>query len=101
MSLAKLIAHNLYNNKWIFKIDDEFGGRGHASFNTDNIKFITNLRKQKKIEINDSVIEKLIEVLQKQVPRKVKIACPGLYKTWKEYIEAFCTIGGVIEAAPS
>ena len=101
MSLAKLIAHNLYVSKWIFKIDDEFNGRGHASFITDNVKFIAELRKQKKIDINDNVIENLIEVLQKQVPKKAKIACPSLYKTWKEYIDAFCTAGGVIEAAPS
>jgi len=45
MSLAKLIAHNLYVSKWIFKIDDEFAGRGHASFVTDNIKFVSELRK--------------------------------------------------------
>jgi len=26
LSLAKLIAHNLYVNTWVFKIDDEFNG---------------------------------------------------------------------------
>lgn len=89
MSLAKLIAHNLYVSKWLFKIDDEFAGRGHASFVTDNIKFITELRKKKKIDINDSVIERLIEVLQKLVPKRVKIACPGLYRNWSEYVQTF------------
>ena len=29
--LTKLIAHHLYINTWIFKIDNEFNGRGHAS----------------------------------------------------------------------
>jgi hypothetical protein len=38
LSLAKLIANNLYVSTWIFKIDDEFGGRGHASLNIENIK---------------------------------------------------------------
>mmetsp|Transcript_36645 Transcript_36645/g.36256 ORF Transcript_36645/g.36256 Transcript_36645/m.36256 type:complete len:261 (+) Transcript_36645:953-1735(+) len=101
MSLAKLIAHNLYVSKWIFKIDDEFGGRGHASFITDNVKFITELRKKKKVEINDAVIEKLIGVLQRLVPKRVKIACPSLFQSWGEYIQTFCESGGVIEAAPS
>lgn len=82
-------------------LDDEFGGRGHASFSTDNVKFIQELRKKKKIEINDTVIERLIEVLQNLVPKRAKIACLGLYKNWNEYIHAFCTIGGVIEATPS
>jgi hypothetical protein len=89
MSLAKLIAHNLYVSKWIFKIDDEFSGRGHASFVTDNVKFIAELRKQKKVDINDAVIEKLIEMLQRLVPKRVKIAFPSLYRTWGEYIDTF------------
>jgi hypothetical protein len=52
MSLAKLIAHNLYVNTWIFKIDDEFNGRGHSSLNVESIKAISELRK-KKTDITD------------------------------------------------
>ena len=35
LSLAKLIANNLYVHTWLFKIDDEFNGRGHAYLNID------------------------------------------------------------------
>jgi len=35
LSLAKLIVNNLYVSTWIFKIDDEFGARGHASFSIE------------------------------------------------------------------
>lgn len=38
LSLAKLIANNLYVTTWIFKIDDEYNGRGHAYINIDTIK---------------------------------------------------------------
>ena len=38
LSLAKLIAHNLYVPMWMFKIDDEVNGRGHAYLNMDHIK---------------------------------------------------------------
>lgn len=62
MSLAKLIAHNLYVSTWIFKIDDEFNGRGHASFNIDHIKYLIELRK-KKSEINEEVIDKIVNLL--------------------------------------
>jgi len=44
MSLSKLIAHNLYVSTWIFKIDDEFNGRGHASFSIEHIKYFNELR---------------------------------------------------------
>jgi hypothetical protein len=36
--LARLIATNLYVTTWLFKIDDEFNGRGHAYLNVDHIK---------------------------------------------------------------
>jgi hypothetical protein len=36
-SLAHLIAHNLDVPKWIFKVDDEFGGRGHAHMLTADL----------------------------------------------------------------
>ena len=98
-SLAKLIAHNLNVNTWVFKIDDEFNGRGHASLSVENIKPVIELRK-KKIEITESLVERLLDVVKKVLPRKVKIAMPSLYHSWNEYMEAFCKVGGVIEAAP-
>jgi len=94
-----LIAHNLYINTWIFKIDDEFNGRGHASLNVESVKTIMELRK-KKVEMTESIIRKLEEVIKKIVPKKAKIAQPTLFKNWESYINQFCKKGGVIEAAP-
>ena len=45
--LTKLVATNIYINTWIFKIDDEFNGRGHASLAVDSIKTVMELRKRK------------------------------------------------------
>ena len=56
MSLARLIANNLYVNKWLFKIDDEFNGRGHAYINIDQVKALTNLKK-KPMQVGDALIE--------------------------------------------
>lgn len=46
LSLAKLILANLYVQTWIFKVDDEFGGRGTAYLNLDHVKPLANLRKK-------------------------------------------------------
>ena len=34
------------------------------------------------------------------LPKKVKIAQAGLYRSWEIYIQRFCRVGGVIESAP-
>ena len=35
IALARLIINNLDVNVWIFKIDDEFGARGHAMLDVE------------------------------------------------------------------
>ena len=98
--MAKLVANNLYVNTWVFKIDDEFNGRGHAFLSIDNIKQLSDLRK-KQLEVNEDLVDKIINILSKFLPKKVKLAQPRLYINWGEFLDAFCRGGGVIEAAPT
>ena len=68
MSLSRLIAHNLFVNTWVFKVDDEFNGRGQASLNVETIKTIMELRK-KKVEMTHQQLPKLL-LLLKQLKKK-------------------------------
>ena len=97
--LTRLIAENIYVNTWIFKIDDEHNGRGHASLAVDGIKTVVELRKHK-VQMTEAIQRKLQEVMEKIVPKKAKIAQSGLYRSWDAYITRFCKVGGVIEATP-
>lgn len=83
--LTKLIASNLYINSWIFKIDDEFNGRGHASIDVFQIKTITELRKRR-VEMTEGIVQKLKEVMIKTVPKKASIAQKSLYRTWEDFL---------------
>lgn len=87
-------------NVWIFKINDEFNGRGHASLDVEQVRTVVELRR-KKVEMTLAVIQRLQEVITKILPRKAKIAQPTLFKNWDAYMAEFCKVGGVIEAAPS
>lgn len=60
-------------NTWIFKIDDEFNGRGHAFLLVDNIKALSDIRR-KQVEINEELVDRIINILTKQLPKKVKMA---------------------------
>jgi hypothetical protein len=42
-----------------------------------------------------------MSILAKYLPKKVKIAMTRLYNKWEDYLDAFCRVGGVIEAAPT
>jgi hypothetical protein len=56
--LTKLIADNLFINTWIFKMDTEYNGRGHASLQVDQIKTIVELRKTK-VDMTRPIMNKL------------------------------------------
>jgi hypothetical protein len=78
LSLAKLIVGNLYVQTWVFKIDDEFNGRGSAYLNLDHVKSLASLRK-KHIPDQDSVLDYVIEQLNKFLSRKAVIPMRSLY----------------------
>jgi hypothetical protein len=95
-----LISKNLYVSVWLFKIDDEFNGRGHAYLNVDNIKSIQALKKRQ-LDPDMDLIEELKPILAKVLPKKAIIAMPTLFKSWAEYMASFCRVGGIIEASPT
>ena len=43
-ALSKLIAAYIDVPRWMIKLDDEFGGRGNAFFNTDSLIIVRSLR---------------------------------------------------------
>lgn len=51
--------------------------------------------------MTDAIVDRLVEVVRKTLPKKVKITMPSLYRNWDEFSDSFFKVGGVIEAAPS
>ena len=67
----------------------------------DNIKTLGELRR-KQLEINEELIDKIINILNKNLAKRVKIAVGKLYGNgWNDFLQSFCKVGGVIEAAPT
>lgn len=57
--------------------------------------------RRKQTEVSEELVDKIINILTKFLPKKVKITTPKLYNSWNEYLMAFCRVGGIIEAAPT
>ena len=96
-SLGKLILSELLVNTWIFKIDSEKSGRGLASLNVSEVKYLTHLRNNYD-SISPDNIHVLVEELRKEVPLRAKL--PASFKSWDEYLTVFCAKHGVVEATP-
>jgi hypothetical protein len=66
----------------------------------DNIKALSEIRRRQ-VEINEELVDRIISILKKQLHKRVKLAMGRLYCDWAEYLQGFCRVGGVIEAAPT
>ena len=96
-TLTRLICNNPDIETWIFKIDNELAGRGHAFLDVGALKPIKNLKKGD-LQVNEEKQARIYQYLLRVLPSKVKIAMPNLYTSWKEYLKEFVKSGGVIEA---
>ena len=73
----------------MFKIDDEFGSRGHAWIMMDSFKFVDKLQKLV-APVSEAVIGKIRDNLIKTVPKKAKLAMPSIFPTWEAYLNRLC-----------
>ncbi len=111
-ALAKLIAAYIDVPRWIFKIDDEFGGRGHAYFDVKCLKQVAMLRKERakfmkadknywgRPEVQEGARMRLMDNLRTVLKQKIVLCGEEVYKDWKRFVKTFTRIGGVIEACP-
>ena len=58
LALARLVVNNLDVNTWVFKMDDEFGARGHASLNVEELKTVMELRRRK-VKMSEEIVHRL------------------------------------------
>ncbi|KAL8616663.1 hypothetical protein ACOMHN_031645 [Nucella lapillus] len=107
--LAQLVTENLGVKRWLFKLDNEFDGRGIAYCDiTDHLKCFRWAQKEAKrygdkwnkkwaqeaayIKIHAEVPDILLDHAQ---PSNTKV-----YSSWQTFLVDFLSQGGVIEACP-
>ena len=108
-SLARLIFERLDVATWLFKIDDEFGGRGHAWLNARQLQCHQALTRERERSMSlwmdpnkqQAAVNKVVEELVRVLPRKIQIGHKELFPTWEAFLETFMRVGGVIEAMPT
>ena len=101
-SLAHLVTTYSEYETWVFKMDNEFNGRGIAYIQLDKIQPYLELKKEYFRYDDKKKYEVLVaECFQKNISKRVKIVANFLYKSWDEYFQEFIANRGVIEACPT
>lgn len=107
LGLSRLILKHLDVQRWLFKIDDESGGRGTAWFEPAELKIYEQLLQERQSihwdapETRALTLERVRRALQRTLPAKVQFACPHIYENqWAKYLDTLLVAGAVIEACP-
>ena len=107
-TLAQLMCQHLDVPRWVFKLDNEFGGRGNAHFDVSTMPYYTELLREhdrdpvkwEEAETQARLQQRLVVELMKTLPERVVINTRWLWKSWRDFVAAFKVVGGVIEASP-
>lgn len=114
-TLAKLVAANLDVSTWVIKVDDEFGGRGHATVAVKDVPAVLQVRSHRakqaakfapdrsfwaRPDVQGRVRAKLEKAFRESLAAKAKVWCAKAYADFPAFLAAFARVGGVIEAMP-
>jgi hypothetical protein len=115
VALTKLIASNLDVERWMFKIDVDYGNVGSGYFDVDRLKVMGDLRKERaqlynihKGDISVWLNPDVQLLARAKILKELRIVlysrgvCCGreMFYGLKEFLRVFMRMGGVIEAEP-
>ncbi|XP_046721051.1 IQ motif-containing protein H [Silurus meridionalis] len=106
---AQLMTDHLEVQRWLFKIDDEFGGRGTAYCDVCHVSFRPwaleecnrhGAQMWRMAWAQERVLRKYLEVVPVLLATHAKPCDTSCYPTWSCFLEHLLKKGGVIEAYP-
>ncbi|KAJ8304824.1 hypothetical protein KUTeg_018407 [Tegillarca granosa] len=107
--LAQLVTENLLVTRWLFKLDDEFDGRGIAYCDISKHLPCYNWalkecrrygEKWSKKWAQEAAYIKIHAEIPDVLAEHAMPVHTELYPTWEKFLDAFLSQGGVIEACP-
>ncbi|KAL4227848.1 hypothetical protein ACF0H5_013286 [Mactra antiquata] len=107
--LAQLVTENLMVKRWLFKLDDEFDGRGIAYCDvTEHLKcFQWALKEEKRYGdkwskkwAQEPVFTKILSEIEDVLKSHAFPIHTKAYPTWEKFLQTFLGQGGIIEACP-
>ncbi|XP_056455688.1 IQ motif-containing protein H [Gadus chalcogrammus] len=108
-TLARLMTHNMEVQRWIFKMDAEFGGRGTAYCDVCHLgchgRALQEYRRLGPVLwsqqwTQEHVVHKYVDQIPAWLARHARPANASCFPDWAGFLKAFLRRGGLVEAYP-
>ncbi|KAM8972328.1 LOW QUALITY PROTEIN: IQ domain-containing protein H [Pelodytes ibericus] len=109
-ALGQLIVDNLHVTRWLFKVDNAFGGHGtafcdiatylpsHSWAVSEQQRYGPDTWRQKWAQ--EKVVQQIIQELPMVLHQHAKLVNKRLFPTWQDFLKALISCGGIVEAFP-
>jgi len=103
--LAGLMAEQPDTPRFIFKLDNEMGGRGHAYVDVGSLPETEDVLEPLRNDVKDErklvvALERLTMMIERILPSRVTLCSPATYPSWSAFEAAAIEYGCVIEPCP-
>ncbi|CAH2274496.1 IQ domain-containing H isoform X1 [Pelobates cultripes] len=109
-SLGQLIADNLHVTRWLFKVDNEFGGNGTAfcdiAIHLPSYSWALSEQHRygrdtwKQTWAQEKALRRITQELPEVLQLHTKFVNKRRFPTWWRFLQALISCGGIIEAFP-
>ncbi|XP_053319756.1 IQ domain-containing protein H [Spea bombifrons] len=109
-ALGHLIADNLHVSRWLFKVDNEFGGNGTAfcdiAAHLPSYSWALGEQQRyhpdtwKQTWAQEKVVQRITEELPQVLQHHAQFVNTRRFPTWDTFLKALTSCGGIIEAFP-
>ncbi|CAL8356373.1 unnamed protein product [Lota lota] len=108
-TLARLMMHNMEVQRWIFKMDAEFGGRGTAYCDVCHLScYSWGLQEYQRLGpdlwskqcTQEHVVQKYVDEIPAWLARHARPANASCFPDWACFLKTFLGQGGLVEAYP-
>jgi len=108
-NMSRLICEYPYVKRWLMKLDGTFNGRGiayvdvgtylqcHSWIVKESLRYGDKWCKK---WAQDAAYNKVLAELPEVLDNYAQPSCPDVFPTWADFLDAFFSQGGIIEACP-
>ncbi|KAG5473674.1 hypothetical protein LSCM1_04301 [Leishmania martiniquensis] len=100
-ALTSLILHHRNVQRWLIKLENEFGSQGHAYLDVNRLKSLQSGNSAPELvegAPSAALSAAVLRELEAHAAKRIRLLHPSSYSNWEAYLDMFDSVGGCVQA---